>query len=69
MTAQSIDAKRMSDKEFTAMLTLFMCSDPWPVTAPDNGDDGYLIIREFLNRESEQRGFNSWIEAYHKLVS
>lgn len=59
----------MSDKEFTAMLTLFMRSDPWPLVKTNNSDDGYLIIKGFLNRESEQRGFNNWVEAYYNFVS
>ena len=52
----------MSNKEFRAMLDLFMCSDPWPV----EGGDSEAVLKAMLHKESVARGYKDWIGAYHK---
>jgi len=54
----------MNNTEFRAFLDLLMCSDPWPVK-PDNNTQ-YTLIK-FADKESQNRGFTDWIEAYHKM--
>ena len=48
----------MSDREFRALLDLFMCSDPYPC-------DGHDVVEELLDHEADRRGFDSWVDAYH----
>ena len=56
----------MDDKEFRCFLDLMMCSDPWPI-CPDKitGDDGQGTLLDFIEKESNLRGYDGWIEAYH----
>ena len=57
----------MTDKEFRRFLDLMMCSDPWPIPKDADGDDGQGTLLDFIERESNLRGFDDWIEAYHKF--
>ena len=50
----------LSDREFRALLDLFMCDDP-SVLEPEPRDD----IRALLDVESRYRGFEDWIYAFH----
>jgi len=56
----------MNNKEFRCFLDLMMCSDPWPVPADDRGD-GQGVLLDFIEKESNLRGYDGWIEAYHKM--
>jgi len=47
--------------EFRAFLSLLMCCDPWP--CDDNGNQDTVIF--YANRESVERGYTDWIDAYH----
>ena len=51
----------MNDTEFSAVMALVMCSDPWP-----DGVDRKVIER-LLDHESTKRGYTDWIDAYHGL--
>jgi len=52
----------MEDYEYRAFLDLMMCSDPWPV--PDNV--GQQLLEAFADDQAKKRGFDNWIEAYHR---
>jgi len=47
--------------EVRVLLSLFMVSDPWPLT---NGS--HEIMKEMLDRIAVEHGYNSWVEMYHK---
>ena len=52
----------MKDQIFRDLLDWFMISDPWP------GDLAMMARLEgFLNEESCNRGFGSWVHAYHEF--
>ena len=55
----------MEDREFRAFLDLMMCSDPWPITATETEDDRQGTLLDFIEKESNLRGFDGWIDAYH----
>ena len=57
----------MEDKEFKAFLALMMCSDPWPISPDKDGDDGQGTLLDFIEKESNLRGYDGWIEAYHRF--
>lgn len=54
----------MTSIEFRALLNLFMCSDPWPT----GRDSEHAILQDFLDRESDYRGYSDWVEAYHYFM-
>lgn len=56
----------MNDREYRALLDLLVCSDPWPV----EDDDGrsHELLNAFANKEAAERGYGSWIEAYHAIM-
>lgn len=54
----------MNDANYRALLDLIMCSDPWPVN--DNGEN-QQIIEVMATEEAKRRGFDTWVEAYHKF--
>jgi hypothetical protein len=56
------DLDEMSNEEFRALLDLMMVSDPWPLNVPE-----YEALEGLFARESDARGFASWIVAYHEL--
>lgn len=56
----------MNDENFRAFLDLMMCSDPWPVADLGSGD-GHDKMIAFANEESRDRGFEDWIDAYHRF--
>lgn len=64
---------RITDHEFRALLDLFMASDPWPVTVPnETGGTGrqtdlenHNAIQDCLDRNAKARGFDTWVDAYH----
>jgi len=45
------------------LLIEFLIADPHKGMAEEEVDK----IRNFLDQESKRRGFDSWIDAYHKL--
>ena len=51
----------LSDITFRALLDLFMVSDPWPAGVDQKP------INDLLEGESIERGYNGWVEAYHKF--
>ncbi len=55
----------MSGTEFRDLLDLIMCSDPWPVADTGNGTGEQSLIN-LVDRESKERGYADWIEAYHR---
>ena len=52
----------MSDKEFRAVLDWMMCSDPFPCP------EWQETVVGWIERESQSRGFDGWIDAYHKAA-
>ena len=56
--------KVLTDRQFRALLDLFMCSDPWPIK---NGNRlvAHDELMGLLNAESGKRGFKTWIDAFH----
>ena len=52
----------MSDREFRAMLTWWMCSDPWVA-----GDKEHEVLLAFMEAESKRRGYEGWVDAYHEM--
>jgi len=54
----------MNDEEFKEFLTLMMCCDPWPVE--DDGTNQHAMT-DVADQQSENRGFESWIVAYHEF--
>jgi hypothetical protein len=55
---------RLWDDELRALLNLLMVSDPWPLEESEQ-----VLLKGLADRESEARGFEGWIEAYHVLGS
>jgi hypothetical protein len=53
----------MSAEEFRAMLDWFMLSDGFPLGMLERG-----IIEDFLNREADLRGYDTWVDAYHEWM-
>ena len=53
---------KLSDVEFEALLTLVMCSDPWPTD-----EANMSIIKNLVTKESQLRGYQDWIHAYHEF--
>jgi len=51
----------MNDREFRALLSMTMASDPNPA-----GEVVDEIIKELLDREAFDRGYSSWYVAYHE---
>lgn len=59
----------MNDIEFRCFLDLLMCSDPWPVPADNHyGVDNQDTMISYADKESQARGYDSWIDAYHRLT-
>lgn len=50
----------MDSYEYRAFLDLLMHSDPYPV---DCGKDALI---SYANREAFARGYDDWIDAYHR---
>lgn len=61
----------MSDEEFRALLDLWMCSDPWPVTDISAhevrvcSDKNHALVTGLLDREATNRGYTDVVDAYH----
>ena len=52
----------MNDVAFRAVLDWLMCSDPWPsVFVPQ------LVIEDWLDREAREKGYDNWLDAYHRV--
>lgn len=62
-----------SREEFRALLDLWMCSDPWPVTVRQGAlcnkrdETNHRVVTDILNREAATRGFTDVVEAYHNF--
>lgn len=54
----------MNDTDFRALLNLIMSADPWPVK---DGGENQQIIESMATEEAKRRGFDTWVEAYHKM--
>ena len=54
----------MSDKELIALMSLVMCSDPWPTD-----HECHETIDTLLNNEAQKRGHKNWIVAIHEMVA
>ena len=52
----------MNDYAFRVLLSLYMVSDPWPLSTDDN-----VAMEMFLNEQASDRGFRNWIDAYHNF--
>lgn len=57
----------MSRFEFRAFLDLLMCSDPWPV-ADKGAGDGHDLMLQLADRHARDRGYEGWVDAYHKFA-
>jgi len=53
----------MPDNQFKAFLSLLVCSDPWPTPQPEED-----ILKALADDMSVGRGYEDWIDAYHKMV-
>ncbi len=53
----------MDDRELRIFLDLLMVSDPWPL---EYGQDA---MTDVADAESRARGYDNWIDAYHKMNS
>lgn len=51
----------MTDKQFHLLCTLFMVSDPWPLS-----DEEHKAAEQFLDEEARRRGWKDWLGAYHQ---
>jgi len=54
------DGLRFGEDEFYDMLHLFMCADPWPLL-----DRTQERMEALLDEESQSRGYENWIDAFH----
>lgn len=52
----------MTLKQLRLLLSLLMCSDPWPML-----DVSHEFMIQWLDAESRAAGYADWIDAYHKL--
>lgn len=52
----------MTDEQFHVMLKWFMSSDPWPLDEQSQETIGMM-----LDEESEKKGFDGWIDAFHEF--
>lgn len=52
----------MTLKQLRVLLSLFMCSDPWPLS-----EVSHEFMTQWLDAESRAAGYADWIDAYHKL--
>lgn len=57
--------------DLKALVTLLMCSDPWPVI-DDSGNsesENEVRVKDFVNRLCLKQGFTDWFDAYHVLTA
>lgn len=59
----------MSDEEFRAFLDLLMASDPWPMGEGTEAEQAYVVLVDLADRESRNRGYGNWIEAFHQVAA
>ena len=52
----------MNDMAYRVLLDLVMVSDPWPLNT------GCEVITDMLDDEAQQRGHETWIDAYHRFI-
>jgi hypothetical protein len=52
----------MDDTEFRCFLDLLMVSDPWPLE-----ESCQSILLDLADRQAAVRGYDNWVEAYHKF--
>lgn len=52
----------MYDSVFRAFLDWLMVSDPFPL---DDADHERVV--SYLNAEAQDRGYDTWVHAYHEL--
>lgn len=52
----------MTGDRFRMLLDLCMVSDPWPLDALADA-----ILKDWLDAESRERGFDNWVEAFHRF--
>jgi hypothetical protein len=50
----------MTREFYKAVLDMFMCADPWPLSKKEHSDMLY-----YLNQKARDFGYNDWLEAYH----
>ncbi|MFO1417250.1 MAG: hypothetical protein U1E83_01135 [Methylotetracoccus sp.] len=56
----------MDNIEFRAFLDLLMCSDPWPICGENGQGRGEDTIKNMANRIAVERGYENWVDAYHR---
>ncbi len=52
----------VTEEEFRALLDWFMCSDPFPIDK-----EQLEYVTNVLDKVSHSFGYDSWVDAYHKL--
>jgi len=57
---QRTDIRR---EDLRALLDLYMCSDPWPLTT----DGSHEAVGGFLDGAARRFGYEGWVVAYHEL--
>lgn len=60
--AQLEERDPLPDEVFRVLLDLQMVSGPWPLDGRAQG-----IYMALLTAEAHKRGYNGWVQAYHKL--
>jgi len=61
--------REMKPEILEHLLTLIMCSDPWPVMDSEGKEveaNSEAVIA-WADEESKRHGFKDWIDAYHEL--
>lgn len=50
----------MTREFYKAVVNMFMCVDPWPLSEKEHIDMVW-----FLNQAAKDFGYKDWLEAYH----
>lgn len=53
-------------EQFKEIVTLMMCSDPWPVDEAGN-QANQAIVDEWADAEAIRHGYANWLDAYLAL--
>lgn len=56
------EGMHITPEAFYGLLRLFMASDPSPL--PGKYEDA---VRRFMDTESKRRGYDGWVEAFHRF--
>ena len=54
----------MTDQEFRVLLSLWMVSDPWPLSEKEGE-----VFTAFMGRKAKRRGYAGVVDACHRHMS